>query len=80
MAEAAKWYVVHTYSGYENKVKNTIETTVKSRHLEDVIHVVSIPLDRKFGKLPTQLDMLGCLNQGEISNENHSCTYSQGGG
>ena len=45
MAEAAKWYVVHTYSGYENKVKNTIETTVKSRHLEDVIHVVSIPLE-----------------------------------
>jgi len=45
MAEAAKWYVVHTYSGYENKVKNTIETTVKTRHLEDVIHIVSIPLE-----------------------------------
>ncbi len=45
MADAAKWYVVHTYSGYENKVKNTIETTVKTRHLEDVIHVVSIPLE-----------------------------------
>jgi len=45
MAETAKWYVVHTYSGYENKVKNTIETTVKTRHLEDVIHIVSIPLE-----------------------------------
>ncbi len=45
MADAAKWYVVHTYSRYENKVKNTIETTVKTRHLEDVIHVVSIPLE-----------------------------------
>ncbi len=45
MADAAKWYVVHTYSGYENKVKNTIETTVKTRHLEDVIQVVSIPLE-----------------------------------
>ena len=45
MAESAKWYVVHTYSGYENKVKNTIETTVKTRHLEDVIHIVSIPLE-----------------------------------
>ena len=45
MADAAKWYVVHTYSGYENKVKNTIETTVKSRQLEDVIHAVSIPLE-----------------------------------
>ena len=45
MADTAKWYVVHTYSGYENKVKNTIETTVKSRQLEDVIHAVSIPLE-----------------------------------
>ena len=45
MADAAKWYVIHTYSGYENKVKNTIETTIKTRHLEDVIHIVSIPLE-----------------------------------
>ena len=45
MADAAKWYVVHTYSGYENKVKNTIETTVKTRNLEDVIQTVSIPLE-----------------------------------
>ena len=45
MGDAVKCYVVHTYSGYENKVKNTIETTVKTRRLEDVIHVVSIPLE-----------------------------------
>lgn len=45
MAEAAKWYVVHTYSGYENTVKATIEKTVETRHLEDLIHVVSIPLE-----------------------------------
>ena len=44
MAEAAKWYVVHTYSGYENTVKATIEKTVESRHLQDVILSVSIPL------------------------------------
>ena len=45
MAEAAKWYVVHTYSGYENTVKSTIEKTVESRHLQDVILAVSIPLE-----------------------------------
>ena len=45
MAEAAKWYVVHTYSGYENTVKATIEKTVETRHLHDLIHVVSIPME-----------------------------------
>ena len=45
MAEAAKWYVVHTYSGYENTVKATIEKTVESRQLQDVILAVSIPLE-----------------------------------
>ena len=45
MAENAKWYVVHTYSGYENTVKATIEKTVESRHLQDVILAVSIPLE-----------------------------------
>ncbi len=45
MAENAKWYVIHTYSGYENTVKATIEKTVESRQLQDVIHAVSIPLE-----------------------------------
>ena len=45
MAETAKWYVVHTYSGYENTVKATIEKNVETRHLEDLIHTVSIPLE-----------------------------------
>ena len=45
MAEAARWYVVHTYSGYENTVKATIEKTVESRGLHDVILSVSIPLE-----------------------------------
>ena len=45
MAEASKWYVVHTYSGYENTVKATIEKTVENRHMEDVIHQVAIPLE-----------------------------------
>ena len=45
MAETAKWYVVHTYSGYENTVKATIEKTVESRQLHDRILAVSIPLE-----------------------------------
>ena len=45
MAEAAKWYVVHTYSGYENTVKATIEKTVEARQLQEIIHTVSIPME-----------------------------------
>lgn len=41
----AKWYVVHTYSGYENKVKSTLETTVENRGLHDMIHDVKIPTE-----------------------------------
>jgi transcriptional antiterminator NusG len=39
------WYVVHSYSGYENKVKANLETRVKSMHLEDRIFDVIIPMD-----------------------------------
>ena len=45
MADTAKWYVVHTYSGYENTVKATIEKTVESRNLQDQILAISIPLE-----------------------------------
>ena len=45
MAEAAKWYVVHTYSGYENTVKATIEKTVESRNLQNQILAISIPME-----------------------------------
>ena len=45
MAEAAKWYVVHTYSAYENTVKATIEKTVQSRGLQDQILNVAIPIE-----------------------------------
>ena len=44
MAEGAKWYVVHTYSGYENKVKADIEKTIENRNLQDQIMEVMIPL------------------------------------
>ena len=45
MADTAKWYVVQTYSGYENTVKATIEKTVQSRQLQDQIGAVNIPLE-----------------------------------
>ena len=41
----AKWYVVHTYSGHENKVKATIENTVKNRGMEDYIKQVIVPTE-----------------------------------
>jgi len=44
MAEA-RWYVVHTYSGYENKVKMDIEKTIENRKLHDVILDVAVPLE-----------------------------------
>ena len=43
MAEA-NWYVVHTYSGYENKVKANIDKTIENRHLEDQILEVQVPM------------------------------------
>ncbi|MBR3244987.1 MAG: transcription termination/antitermination factor NusG [Parasporobacterium sp.] len=44
MAEGANWYVVHTYSGYENKVKANIEKTIENRKLQDQILEVTVPM------------------------------------
>ncbi|RHP36317.1 transcription termination/antitermination protein NusG [Lachnotalea sp. AF33-28] len=44
MAEA-NWYVVHTYSGYENKVKADLEKTIENRKLHDLILEVAVPLE-----------------------------------
>ena len=46
MAEEAKWYVVHTYSGYENKVADSIVNAVENRQLHDLIHEVKIPVEK----------------------------------
>ena len=45
MADNAKWYVAHTYSGYENAVKTAIEKFVANRHLEDMILDIQIPME-----------------------------------
>ena len=41
----AKWYVVHTYSGYENKVKTNIDKAIENRHMEDQILEVRVPME-----------------------------------
>ena len=40
----ANWYVVHTYSGYENKVKANIEKTIENRHLENESLELKVPM------------------------------------
>ena len=41
----AKWYVIHTYSGYENKVANDLLTTAENRQLQDMIIDVNVPTE-----------------------------------
>ena len=54
-----KWYVVHTYSGYENKVKTDLEKTIKNRELEDYFFNIIVPMEEqveiKDGKRKTNL-------------------------
>lgn len=45
MAESAQWYVAHTYSGYENKVKANLEKAVENNGLQDLIQEVKIPVE-----------------------------------
>ncbi|EGO88441.1 antitermination protein NusG [Clostridium botulinum C str. Stockholm] len=45
MAEKVRWYVVHTYSGYENKVKVNLEKTIENRGLHDLIHDIQVPME-----------------------------------
>ena len=45
MADSAKWYVIHTYSGYENAVKTSIEKFVTGRNMEDKILRMEIPME-----------------------------------
>lgn len=54
-----RWYVIHTYSGYENKVKTDLEKTVKNRELEDYFFEIVVPMEEqieiKDGKRKTNL-------------------------
>ena len=42
-----RWYVVHTYSGYENKVKADLEKTIKNRELEDFFFDIIVPMEEQ---------------------------------
>ncbi len=46
MSDVAKWYVIHTYSGYENKVAQNIEKVVENRKLQDLIQEVRVPTEK----------------------------------
>jgi len=56
MSEQANWYVVHTYSGYENKVAQDLMTMVENRHIQDLICDVKVPTETA---LEDQLDKNG---------------------
>ena len=45
MSDRARWYVVHTYSGYENKVKANLEKAIENRNLEALIHDIQVPME-----------------------------------
>lgn len=45
MGENAKWYVAHTYSGYENKVKVNIEKAIENRNMQDLILEIKVPME-----------------------------------
>lgn len=47
MEETGRWYVVHTYSGYENKVKANIEKIVENREMQNVIFEVKVPMEEQ---------------------------------
>lgn len=47
MSEEAKWYVVHTYSGYENKVKANLEKIVENRNMQDFIVDIVVPMEEQ---------------------------------
>ena len=50
MSETAKWYVIHTYSGYENKVAQTIEKVVENRKLHELIPEIRVPIEMALEK------------------------------
>lgn len=59
MAERARWYVVHTYSGYENKVKANLEKTIENRNFHHLVLDIQVPMEEqveiKDGKKKTTL-------------------------
>ena len=53
MSDRARWYVVHTYSGYENKVKANLEKTIENRNLESLILDIQVPMEESANMVMT---------------------------
>ena len=70
MSEEAKWYVIHTYSGYENKVAKTIEKTVENRHLEEMFPDILIPTEKV---TETREDKDGGKSEVEVERKTYRC-------
>ena len=68
----AHWYVVHTYSGYENKVKVDIEKTIENRNLQDQILEVSVPM-----RVSRQICLLAKFFRGNIDRSYTFCTLGE---
>ena len=51
MSEKARWYVVHTYSGYENKVKANLEKTIENRNLQNLLQDIQVPMEEVIEEL-----------------------------
>jgi transcriptional antiterminator NusG len=45
MSDNGKWYVIHTYSGYENKVKADIEKSIENRNMEELFFDIQVPME-----------------------------------
>ena len=70
------WYVVHTYSGYENKVKANIEKTIENRHLEDQILEVRVPMEEVVEvKNGTKKQVLGSVSGLRSDQHDHERRY-----
>ena len=67
MSERARWYVVHTYSGYENKVKANLEKTVENRNLESLLLDIQVPMEEVVEeKRDNPFDVLAALFPGYV--------------
>ena len=63
-----RWYVVHTYSGYENKVKTDLEKTVKNRELEDFFFDIIVPMEEQI-EIKKSISRL-CFNKNDCNRRN----------
>lgn len=65
-----RWYVAHTYAGYENKVKDSLENIIENRHLEDLIFDIKIPVEKvvteKKKRRSKNASVDGETNDGEV--------------